>query len=484
MKHSWINTLKKALQLNDFIVPAIFLLFTGFIMVNTIGFIRKQNQEAFLINIAGRQRMLSHKVAKELFAHRRKKDRYQPVLAELAEKAQAMAWGGKVRCPNGSNRWLNVRPAPTPQIRAKIVEQKNVIDKLIRLVQSEKIIQDPRLEDPMPHSLVDKIVNFTDRIQILANEGLLMYLDHIQAESRSILLLNCFLFVILTLFGIGLVLLLIDRRYQVQQLTRTKESLVHSTDAKTTFLTNISHEIRTPLNAIIGIAGLLQKPNQELNRERLHNSLKQSADSLLTLIDDVLDLSKIEAGKLKLHPTLLNVRELMGQIQQMMEHRAFAKGLYLDIVCGPTVPEFTHVDGDRLRQILLNLVSNAVKFTSKGGIQIRVEFTGSLYARGYLDFQVSDTGIGIAADRIDSIFEDYVQADPSISSKFGGTGLGLAISKKLVELMGGSIIVTSEVGKGSAFKFSIECGWDPELARELRNRSFNLVRKSPHLEAI
>jgi hypothetical protein len=293
----------KALPLNDFIIPAIFLLFTGFIMVNTIGFIKKQGQEAILIDIAGRQRMLSHKVGKELFAHRRKKERYQPILSELAEKAQAMAWGGKVRCPNGTARSFYIQPAPTAQIRAKLVEQKTVIDELIRLAQNEKLIRANRFEDPMPHQLVDKIVNLTDRIQVLANDGLLLYLDHIQAESRSVLLLNCFLFVVLTLFGIGLILLLIDRRYQVQELTRTKETLVQSTDAKTTFLTNISHEIRTPLNAIIGIAGLLQKPNQNLDRERLHNSLKQSAHSLLTLIDDALDLSKIEAGKLKLHST-------------------------------------------------------------------------------------------------------------------------------------------------------------------------------------
>jgi signal transduction histidine kinase len=156
----------------------------------------------------------------------------------------------------------------------------------------------------------------------------------------------------------------------------------------------------------------------------------------------------------------------MGQMQQVLEHRAFAKGLYQDIVCGPTVPEISHVDGDRLRQILLNSVSNAVKFTSKVGIQIRLEFTGSLYARGYLDFQVSDTGIGIPHDRVDSIFEDYVQADPSISSKFGVTGLGLAISKKLVDLMGGSTIVASEVGSNLEF-YEIEKSWRSEIPGEI-----------------
>ncbi len=228
-----------------------------------------------------------------------------------------------------------------------------------------------------------------------------------------------------------------------------------SEKAKHQFLANMSHEIRTPMNAIKGMTDILIRRNPKEDQKEYLEGIKQSSDSLLIIINDILDISKIEAGKVELEQESFSVNELVNNVHTIMQYKAEEKGLQLikDI---PTENLYVQGDATRLRQILINLMGNAIKFTEKGRIttSLKTEPTGE---KLNLHFTISDTGIGIDADRMDKIFESFEQAYSDTSRKFGGTGLGLSISKKLVELHNGKIWVESEKGKGSQFHFVISC---------------------------
>src|SRR5215510_5154814 len=244
------------------------------------------------------------------------------------------------------------------------------------------------------------------------------------------------------------------RRHQ-EELRKAKDVAEAATRAKSEFLANMSHEIRTPMNAIIGMTSLLSDTSMTSQQREFVDTIRTAGDALLTLINDILDFSKIESGKLELEQTVFVLRDCIEEALDLLAPKAAEKSLDLGYFIGDHTPAGLVGDVTRLRQILTNLVSNALKFTSRGEVLVTVtsrQLEGSRYE---LQFSVKDTGIGIPEDRMDRLFASFSQVETSTTRRYGGTGLGLAICKRLCEMMGGRIWVKSEEGHGSTFCFTM-----------------------------
>ncbi len=458
-----------------------------------------------VINVAGSQRMHSQKLIKTalLFIDSKEGPKQRFVLEETLDKLEMQHWallhGSEEIGLSGS--WGN-SPAAQSLFDSMQDAYHGLTSSTRRLLDSTNPMTYPDIiDDMMTHEqkflpLMDAIVENYEReaqgrIEYLQRTGMMI------AGFLVILMIGCVLLLLQPVMKKlnqkneklsqinqdllnqkeQLVLETGEIKEEIEYLTIAKQKAEEATLVKSNFLSNMSHEIRTPMNAVIGMTHILLEENPRTDQKEHLETVMFSAENLLVIINDILDYSKMEAGRMVIERTNFDIREVINNIYKTLAPKAKSRQLIFQLDMEEDVPRYLLGDPTRLTQILINLLNNAIKFTEEGKISLVVrQQSQSKKGESKLLFEVRDTGIGIPKEKQEEIFESFSQADEHTTRMFGGTGLGLAITKRLVELQGGLIKLQSEIGKGSCFSFSLAYSIG-EVPNELLSETQNVLKQ-------
>jgi len=444
------------------------LTIVGQIIIHIV--IDQQLDDANVINIAGRQRMLSQKMAKASLAyvHAGDEETKEGYLREL-EVAVSLWEGSGLGLLYGSDE-LGLSGENSLIIKQSFSSIESSFQAIKSSVNTLLAQPGPEIEQEALATLLVHEATFLSGMDSIVfqyaseSRARVEWLQHIEVGLG--------LLTLLTLLLEGLFIFRPSAR-KVREAFEVKErnarlseinnelekSIIRAEEAsrlKSSFLANMSHEIRTPMNGVLGMTELLSETPLSDDQTELVETIQLSADSLLQIINDILDLSKIEQGKLELVKDTFDLHKLIKESIVIVSAGIISKPISIQHTVYPGVPQFIRADATRIQQVLINLLANAVKFTSEGEVRVDVSIRSISPDALVVHFIVTDSGIGIPADRLPVIFESFEQADSSMTKKYGGTGLGLAICKRLCEMMGGRIWAESVQGEGSEFHFTIK----------------------------